>query len=94
VRVRGFHRLVSRPVRGRGHGASPTLGGVAGPKTTVAEEALVQGPGDGGTGHHDDDGLDQQRSAARLRTPRCYPKGRDDEHAQRFDMRVTPGGTP
>jgi hypothetical protein len=57
----------------------------------------VQGLGDGGTGHHDDDcgddSLGQQQSAARLRTPRCYPKGRDGEHAQRFGMRVTPDGT-
>jgi hypothetical protein len=32
--------------QGNGMGASPTLGGVAGLKTTVAEEALVQGLSD------------------------------------------------
>jgi hypothetical protein len=51
--------------------ASPTLDSVAGPKTTVTEEVLVQGPGDGGAGHHDDHGggsLGRQRSAAKPRT--------------------------
>jgi hypothetical protein len=58
---------------GQGKGGSPTLNSVAGLKTTVAEEALVQGPGDGGAGHHDDrdnGGSGRQRSAARPRTPR------------------------
>jgi hypothetical protein len=54
----------------KGTGASPTLNGVAWPKTMVAEEALVKGPGDGGAGHHDSDGSGWQRSAARPRTPR------------------------
>jgi hypothetical protein len=39
---------------------------------TVAEEALLQGPGDSGAGHHDDrggGGLGRQRSATRPRTP-------------------------
>jgi hypothetical protein len=56
----------------KGTGASPTLGDVVGPKTTVAEEALVQGLGDSGTGHHDDYGggsSGRQQSAARPRTP-------------------------
>jgi hypothetical protein len=56
----------------KGTGASPTLNGVAWPKTTVAEEALVKGPGDGGAGHHDNrgsGGSGWQQSAARPRTP-------------------------
>jgi hypothetical protein len=58
--------------QGKGTGASPTLNGVAGLKMMVAEEALVQGPGTSGTGHHDDrggGGSERQQSASRPRTP-------------------------
>jgi hypothetical protein len=73
VRVRGFHRPVSRPVRGKETGASPILGGVAEPKMMIADEALVQGSSDGGVDHLDDHsggGSGRERSAARPRTPR------------------------